>query len=195
MKRTWQRFRKGAITVSVCMLALGVLMILWPDISALVVCIILGIFCIAAGIYAMIRYFKLGPAGIFFRSDLIFGICSVLLGLLLLLHPHGAIVILPMVTGFFMIIESVIAIQISVELRRFYFESWGVAMALGILNTVFAFLLLLNPFQGAAMLMVFIGISLTIGGIQNFYSIHCISKAVEASKNDRVIDVEWHPAE
>lgn len=90
MKETWKQLKKGAVGVSCCMLALGILTILWPDISALTVCIILGIFCIAEGIYMIVRYFKLGLAGIFFRSDLFFGICSILLGTLLLIHPYGA---------------------------------------------------------------------------------------------------------
>mgnify|MGYP000535655045 CR=1 FL=1 len=195
MKETWKQLKKGAVVVNCCMLALGILTILWPDISALTVCIILGIFCIAEGIYMIVRYFKLGLAGIFFRSDLLFGICSILLGTLLLIHPHSAMVLLPMVAGFFMIIGSVVDIQVSVEIRRFQFGNWGISMALGIISTMFAFLLILNPFQGAAALMIYIGISLIIWSIRNFYSIHCISKAVRMSKSNAVIDVEWHSAD
>lgn len=194
MKETWKQFKKGAIAVSCCMLALGILTILLPDISALTVCIILGIFCVMEGIYMMVRYFKLGLTGIFFRSDLLFGICSILLGTLLLIHPYAAVLLLPMVVGFFMIIGSVVDVQISVEMRRFQFKNWGITMALGIISTVFAFLLILNPFQGAAALMIYIGISLIIWSIRNFYSIYCISKAIRMSKDDTVIDVEWHPA-
>lgn len=64
-------------------------------------------------------------------------------------------------------------------------------MALGIVSTIFAFFLLLNPFQGVAALMVFIGISLIVGSIQNLYTLHCISSAVKASRKDDVIDVSW----
>lgn len=194
MKETWKQLKKGAVGVSCCMLALGILTILWPDISALTVCIILGIFCIAEGIYMIVRYFKLGLAGIFFRSDLFFGICSILLGTLLLIHPYGAVMLLPMAAGFFMVIGSVVDIQVSVEMRRFQFENWGITMALGIISTMFAFLLILNPFQGATALMIYIGLSLIIWSIRNFYSIHCISKAIRMSKDDTVIEVEWHSA-
>lgn len=192
MKEAWKQLKKGAIAVSCCMIVLGILTIMWPDISALTVCIILGIFCIAEGIYMIVRYFKLGLAGLFFRSDLFFGICSILLGTLLLIHPHGAVVLLPVVAGFFMIIGGVVDIQISVEMRRCQFRNWGITMALGIISTLLAFLLILNPFQGAAALMIYIGISLIIWSIRNFYSIHCISKAVRMSKDNTVIDVEWH---
>lgn len=192
MKETWKQLKKGAVVVSSCMLALGILTILWPEISALTVCIILGIFCIVEGIYMIVRYFKLGLSGLFFRSDLFFGICSILLGTLLLIHPHGAVMLLPIVTGFFMIIGSVVDIQVSVEMRRFQFGNWGIIMALGIISTVLAFLLILNPFQGAAALMIYIGILLIICSIRNFYSIHCISKAIRMSRDDTVIDVEWY---
>lgn len=195
MKETWKQFKKGAIVVSCCMLALGVLTILWPDISALTVCILLGIFCIAEGVYMIVRYFKLGLAGIFFRSDFFFGICSILLGVLLFIHPHGAVVLLPVAAGFFMIIGSVVDIQISVEMHRFQFRNWGIPMALGIISTVLAFLLILNPFQGAVALMIYIGISLIIWSIRNFYFIYCISKAIRMSKDDTVIEVEWHSAD
>lgn len=195
MKEKWKRFRKGAIAVSCCMLALGVLMILWPDISALTVCVILGFFCVTAGIYTLVRYFKMGLAGIFFRSDLIFGICSVLLGILLLLHPYGAMMLLPIVVGIFIIIGSVVDIQVSVEMRRFHFGNWGITMALGIISTVFAFLLMMNPFEGAEALMTFIGVSIVVGSIENFYSIYCISKAVKASGNNEIIDTEWYSAD
>lgn len=195
MKETWRQLKKGAIAVSFCMFALGILTVLWPDISALTVCVLLGIFCIAEGIYMVVRYFKLGLAGIFFRSDLFFGICSILLGTLLFIHPYGAVVILPIVVGFFIIIGSVVDIQISVEMRRFHFGNWGITMALGIISTVFAFLLILNPFQGATALMIYVGASLIIWSIRNFYSIHCISKAIRMSKDDTVIDVEWHSAD
>ncbi len=155
MKEMWRQFRKGAIVVSCGMLALGILMALWPDISALTVCIVFGIFCIVAGVYAMVRYFKLGVAGIFCRSDLSFGICSILLGVLLLLHPYGAVVFLPIAAGFFMIIGSVLDIQVSVEMHRLHFGNWIVTLILGILNIVFALLLLINPFQGVSVLMVY----------------------------------------
>ena len=195
MKEMWRQFRKGAIAVSCCMLALGILMVLWPDISALTICIILGIFCIAAGVYAMVRYFKLGVAGLFFRSDLSFGICSILLGVLLLLHPYGTMIFLPIAAGFFMIIGSVLDIQVSIEMRRLHFGNWGVMLILGIINIIFAFLLLMNPFQGASVLVIFVGISLVVDSIQNFYSIYCISKAIKASKSNRIIDVEWYSAD
>lgn len=195
MKEVWKQFRMGAIVVNCCMLALGVLMVIWPGISALTVCIVLGILCIAMGVYELVRYFKLGVAGIFFRYDLSLGICGILAGVLLLLHPHGAVALLPIAAGLYIIIGSILNIQMSVEMRRLRLGNWVAVLILGIIDLAFAMFLLINPFQGVVALMIFVGITLIVGGIQNFYLIYCITKAVKAAKNNKIVDVEWNVVE
>lgn len=171
------------------MLALGIVMLIWPEISAVAVCYILGAVCIGTGIYEIARYFKLGFAGLFFRYDLILGIFSILAGILLLLHPLGAAAFLPIVAGIYIVMGSIFDIQISVEMRRLGISSWVFALVLGIIGMIFAFFLILNPFDGIAALMICVGISLIIGSIQNLHTVHCISNAVKMSKSDDIIDV------
>ena len=96
MKGLWKKFQVGAIAVSVCMLILGTVMLVWPEISAVTICVILGALCAAAGVYKLVRYFRLGFAGVFFRFDLGAGILYILAGLLLLIHPQDATAILPL---------------------------------------------------------------------------------------------------
>lgn len=108
MKESWKRFRRLSLVISFCMLALGIVMVIWPEISAVAVCCVLGIICLATGIYKMVRYFNLGFAGLFFRFDLTLGICSILSGILLLLHPAGAAALLPFAAGLYIITGSVL---------------------------------------------------------------------------------------
>ena len=49
MKALWKKFQVCAIAVSVCMLILGIVMLVWPEISAVTICVILGALCAAAG--------------------------------------------------------------------------------------------------------------------------------------------------
>lgn len=193
MKDLWKKFQVGAIAVSVCMLVLGIVMLVWPEISAMTVCVILGILCAAAGVYKLVRYFRLGFAGVFFRFDLGAGILYILAGLLLLIHPQNATAILPMAAGIYILFGSVMDIQISVEMHRFGLGNWVLSLILGILDACLGFWLLFNPFSGAAALMIAVGICLIIGSVQNLYSVFCINKAVRDSKKDRIIDVEWSP--
>lgn len=191
MKEKWRQFRLWAIMISTCMLALGVLTVIWPRISAVAVCYILGAVFIGTGIYEIVRYFKLGFAGLFFRHDLVSGIFSILVGLLLIIHPLGAAAFLPIVAGIYIVMGSIFDIQISVEMRRIGIGNWVLSLVLGIIGAIFAFFLILNPFDGITALMIYIGILLIIGSIQSLYTVHCITSAVKASKNNDIIDGTW----
>ena len=175
-------------------MALGLVMIIWPEISALAVCYIMGILCVAVGIGLLIRYFSIGLAGIFFRFDLILGICSILLGILLFVQPAGALVFLPVALGVYIITSSIFCIQLSTEFRRIG-GSWALSLVYGIAGIILGVLLILDPFAGATALMIYAGISLVVISIQSIYLIVCISRAIKAGKNGDVIDVRWRPVD
>ena len=174
---TLKRYRLWAIVVSCCMILLGAAMILRPDISALAVCYLTGALCIAMGVCEIARYFSIGVIGILFRFDLIVGILSTLAGVLLLAHPTGALTVLPIILGFYIIIDSVFSIQAAIELRRFGLGSWGLNLLLGIVGAVLGVLMILDPFDGAAALMIYMGVSLLLAGVESIYTVICLSRA------------------
>ena len=198
---TLKRYRLWAIIVSCCMIVLGAAMILRPDISALAVCYLTGALCIAMGVCEIARYFSIGVIGILFRFDLIVGILSTLAGVLLLAHPTGALTVLPIILGFYIIIDSVFSIQAAVELRRFKRDiirfrfglgSWGLNLLLGIVGAVLGVLMILDPFDGAAALMIYMGVSLLLAGVESIYTVICLSRAFKSDAHQRVIDAVWH---
>ena len=170
-KKSLKTYKTWAIMLAVVTMVLGLIMVFWPGISAVAICYLMGAVCIAAGIYEIIRYFDLGLIGVLFRYDLFLGIMSVLAGVLLLLHPNGALVILPVILGFYIILASVFSIQISTEARHFCFSGWWGALLLGIAGAVLGVLMILDPFKGAKALMVFTGMSLLVTGIESIYAI------------------------
>lgn len=195
MKEKWKQYRKWAIAVSSAILILGIFMIIWPKISALVVCFILGIVCLIAGINELFCYFKLGILGILFRYDLALGISSIFIGLLLFIHPAGAFVFLPIAVGFYIIIESIFNIQLSMEMKQMKMSNWWVTLLLGIVSVVFAFFLFFDPFDGVKALMIYIGFSLVISSIQSYYLIYCLSRMIKIKEHENVIEVEWDECE
>lgn len=184
MDKNWKQFRTLAIIISGALLILGLVMVIWPGISAIAVCYIAGALCVVMGVVALVRYFKLGGAGLFFRFDFALGVCGILIGCLLFVHPSGAMAFLPVAIGIYMIIESVIDIQLAVELKRGGDRGWWMEMLSGIIGAVFALLLLIDPFSGTSLLMIFAGISLMIIGIQGLHMIIAVSKAVKSENQD-----------
>lgn len=191
-KKSLKTYKTLAIVLSVVTMALGLVMICWPNISAVAICYLMGAVCIVVGICEIIRYFDLGLIGVLFRYDLFLGIMSVLAGILLVLHPDGGVVILPVVLGFYIILASVFSIQISTEARHFGFSGWWGALLLGIAGAILGVLMILDPFRGAAALMVFTGISLLVTGVESIYAIICISKVFRSSGHQKIIEASWH---
>lgn len=191
MKETWKKFKCWAIVISCCVLLLGGLMVMRPDMSALVLCTMLGVLCLAIGIGGLLRYFRLGVAGLFFKADLAIGLVNILLGILLILHPLDAMVFLPIAAGIFILVESAFDIQLSIEMHHLGVKQWWLSLALGLLSAIFAFFLILDPFDGTTALMIFAGMALIVSSIESFYIIFCISKAVKSSRDNDVIDVTW----
>lgn len=191
-KKSLKTYKTWAIILAVVTMVLGLVMVFWPGISAVAICYLMGAVCIAAGIYEIIRYFDLGLIGVLFRYDLFLGIMSVLAGVLLLLHPNGALVILPVILGFYIILASVFSIQISTEARHFGFSGWWGALLFGIAGAVLGVLMIFDPFKGAKALMIFTGISLLVTGVESIYVIVCISKVFRSSGHQQIIDATWH---
>ena len=65
MKEFYKHMRICSIIVSLCTLILGIIMIIKPDVSALLICYVLAFLMLVSGIYEIIRYFKLGVMGLF----------------------------------------------------------------------------------------------------------------------------------
>lgn len=192
MKQLWKQFRTGSAIMSVCMLIIGILMVVWPGVSALVICYLLGAVCLLTGIYSLVRYFRLGGAGLFFSFDMTFGLCCILAGVLLLLHPYGAVSLLPIAVGLYMIISGISALQTTLEMHRYNYKNWIVSLIFSIVMILIAVFLFLNPFTSARAFMRFIGIALILNGVQRIYSIVTISRAVgRFDDEDDVIDVDW----
>ena len=190
-----KRYRNWAMGLSAGVALLGLALILWPETSALTVCWLLGALCVALGVCQIARYCRLGAAGVLFRFDLGGGILGVLAGLLLLLHPMGALMILPVIAGFYILVEGVFSLQAAVELRRFGLPRWGFPLGLGVLDLLLGFLLILDPFEGAAALMVYLGIALLVTGVSNIHTVACAARAFQSDGHRRIIDAEWRDAD
>lgn len=79
-----KRLRRAKIAygaISLAMLVLGVVLILYPDVSALVVCNIIGCVLAAFGIVKLVGYFSRDLYRLAFQFDLALGVSSLVMGI------------------------------------------------------------------------------------------------------------------
>lgn len=96
----------------------GLVALLWPDITALVLLYVIAVWAIVTGVGSIVSGLGLsrdaGGRWLFILS----GLAGVVLGILLLADPGSGAVALVVTIGFFAIIWGIITVMTSVRLRR-----------------------------------------------------------------------------
>ena len=188
-----KRAKWGYILYSFLLSLLGLALIIWPETSAETFCIIIGAISLIYGIVKVVEYFARGAVTYaFFQFDLAGGVFLTIIGVVLLLHPKYILLFLPVVIGFYMIIDGVMKVQTSIDAKRFGLRAWWLILTGALLCTALGMYLLFNPLEGGAVLMIVIGISMLFDGIQNIFSALYTAKMVKNMQDvfSETIDVK-----
>lgn len=81
-----------------------------------------------------------------FNFSLIYGVSSLILGLLIILNPLSLANIVSIIFGLWITISGVLKISNSLNLKKHEEECWSVTFGIGFLTTVIGVLLIFNPF-------------------------------------------------
>ena len=161
--------RNGYIAISLIFCAMGLFLVCKPGCSAVIFCTIIGLLFIADGIIKMIGYFSKDFYCLAFQFDFAFGILSILLGFVFIVHPEHIISILPIVMGIFVLVDGVLKIQTALDAKTFGLTTWWMIILLAVATCICGLLLIFKPFESAVAMMVLLGITLLIDGIQNLW--------------------------
>lgn len=183
-----KRVRNFFVGFSVLSLILGICIVAWPGMSAMTLCFLTGALLIIVGLVRIVCYFTRGSVGMPLFSSLALGIFSLLLGALLVSRPGSALVLLPYVAGFTMLMNGASEIQAAMDVRRSGAGGWWAVLLMAILTMACGLLLILNPFSGALTLMVLLGISLIVDSIVNIITTLFITSYV---KKNLPIEVDY----
>jgi uncharacterized membrane protein HdeD (DUF308 family) len=128
--------------------------------------------------------------------DLSLGILSLLVGILMLIHPEISMVTLPFFVGFVLLFRSIMAIGVSLELRNYYILDWGYLLAIGIIGTMFSLILLWNPaFAGLSLVMWTALAFIALGAFSIYLSLklkklHDIPKTISSELKEKYNQVK-----
>lgn len=101
--------------------------------------------------------------------SLVSGILSLVVGVLLMFRPDVSILTLPFYVGFWVFFRSLMAIGISIDLKRFGILDWGNLMLVGMFGLLFSFFLLWNPLFASVTIVVWTGLALISVGVFGIY--------------------------
>ena len=189
-------FFKSSICASIILMILGLLLIFQSEVTITTISYVIGAALIALGVLALIRFIKSAKniTEMNFNLDIIYGLVTVILGIVIITNPKAIASILPIVLGIAIVINSASKLQYAFILKNDNNDMWKTTMIIAIVSAICGVVLLFNPFAGAVLIMKIVGIFIVVYSVLDIVSTVIIKKNVDEFKT--VIDsVEVEEAE
>ena len=158
MKKLIDEFKRNFILLSAASLTVGLLFLIFPETSGLVICYICGVALLLAGIWNAVVYFRRAAEDSLFRRELIWAVIKIGAGVYIIARPQLLLGVLPVAMGIVILYDSLTKLQSALDLLRLGWRYWWINLILGGAAAVLGILMLCNPFSTAGMLLMFCGI-------------------------------------
>ena len=181
--------KTGYIIVSAIMIALGLVLVIYPEISLQLLGIVCGALFIVFGAIRLVGFFSKDLYRLAFQYDLVFGIFMVVLGIIMLVNPGTLTGFICVALGLSALIDGLFRVQMSVEAKRFGIGTWWLVCVCGVLSAVAGVVVMVRPAESAPVLMTLIGISLMLEGVLNLITVIVAVRIIRNQQPD-VIYIE-----
>ena len=142
----------------------GILTIIWPGPTLLVLIILFGAYALVDGIFAVVAGFASRSANQRWWVLLLEGVAGIILGLLTLRWPGTTALVLVYFIAGWALITGVLEIVTAIQLRRVLTGEWALILG-GIVSIIFGLFLVFAPGAGALGLTLVIGVYAVVFGI------------------------------
>lgn len=120
-----------------------------------------------------------------------FGAITFIAGMLLLINSALSVATLAFFIGFVVLFRSIAAISFAMDIKNYGSKKWGGLLALGILGTIFSFILIWNPRFAGMTAVVLVALNFLVAGLFSIYfalqlkQLHTSSKKLSAKLKKR----------
>jgi len=170
----------SSILAALVTIALGMLLVWWPDRSMDFLCLMLGITIFAIGIIYILGWLARRKKGVpaFFVLP---GVILCALGVWLMTSPDSVIILIQYIFGAILIFHGVIDLQGALALAGHRWNRWWLDLLLTALTIGLGVLILLNPFGTFSALVILIGAALIYDGVSDLWIIWRLGRANKAA--------------
>lgn len=158
----------GKVTICVCEIIVGVLLMVNPVVFTAGIITSAGILLLLTGAFTMLKYFRTDPFEAMLEQGLVKGICAILGGILCVFKKELIITTFPLLTvlyGVVILFTGIMRVQWAVDMMRIKKEQWQMAGIGAAVSIILSAIILLNPFKSTVALWRFVAISMIIGAV------------------------------
>ena len=170
--------KKSFCILSAAYIVLGIVLLIWPDISARTFCYVFGVGMLIFGGAHLIMYFVKDNRQSVMQADMVMGVVGLAAGVYTLLKTEYVLEIVPFALGIVAFLGSIVKLQHALDLRRIGSGRWYMMLLFSLALFVFGAVLVANPFETLSMIAILIGASLIVDGVGNLLGIFWIGYLV-----------------
>ncbi len=172
-------FRNTLLAISLTYIVLGLIQILWPVGSRMVICYIMGAALTLFGIYHIVRYFGADTSYMFPGMGLALGVACTVTGILMIICAKAIVAIFGVVLGIAVISDSILRMQLSFNMMRIGIGRYIPVMVFAFVMLTAGIVMLFNPIKSAAAATTVMGVCMMVDGIMNIISVIFAKKLLE----------------
>jgi uncharacterized membrane protein HdeD (DUF308 family) len=158
--RDWRIFLASGIIA----VLFGILTLIWPHITLLVLIVLFGIYAIVNGLLSFGRAFSAGERGLSWVWPVLGGVVGIAAGVVAFVWPGLTAVALLFLIGIWAVLSGIAEIIAGIALRHEISNEWLLIVG-GVISVLFGFLVLIRPGAGALAIIWLIGLYAIVIGL------------------------------
>lgn len=177
-----------AIIASLAYLVLGFIMMLFPSSISNVLCYTLGIVLTVYGLFNIISFFINKEFGLYF--ELIVGVVATAFGIFTLFSPSIIVNIIFVTIGIIIIIDSLMDIKHSFQLKALGMKYWWICTAVSVSVIILGLCTIFFPSFFGDFLIFLLGIIMVYEGVSGLSIVGLFSHYSKKRKSGKMIDAD-----
>ena len=158
----FEKYQKYSLIVSALMFLLALFLIFRPLESLSTFIMLFAIILLINGIVKLIQYYRTDTQMKMMNFGLAEGILSIIAALIIMITSDGLIAFLPIMFSIWIMIQSIITIQLSMGLKLAGTKGWWLVLVLSIITLLLGMMIMFNPFATMATTTMVVGIILAV---------------------------------
>ena len=159
--------KKNYFISAILTIALGAVLVIWPDWSGRILCYLLGAALILMGGIQLIVCIRAERIGFYCKFSMLMNIILILLGVWVCIRPDTVLSLVPVIIGIVMLIHGCMDLQFTMDIKHAGSGKWWIALIFALVTLTLGVFLVMHPFLAFEITMLIIGIGLLYDGISD----------------------------
>lgn len=159
--------KKNYFISAILTIALGAVLVIWPDWSGRILCYLLGAALILMGGIQLIVCIRAERIGFYSKFSMLLNIILILLGVWVCIRPDTVLSLVPVIIGIVMLIHGCMDLQFTMDIKHAGSGKWWIALIFALVTLTLGVFLVMHPFLAFEITMLIIGIGLLYDGISD----------------------------